>query len=446
MYLNENCILEALNKIDKRKSCGPDNIPPVFVKNCANSLVNPLSHIFNTSLKLGRFPEKWKPSYIVPIFKSGARNNIENYRGIAILCTFGKIFESLVTNFLTQQLSNLISPSQHGLMRGRSTCTNLLEFVNLSVGKIEEGNQIDVIYTDISKAFDRLIHRVLLNKLFRFGVHSSMLAWIQSYLSAREQFVKVCGWISKPIYVTSGVPQGSHLGPLLFILFMNDAPDVLNYSKCLMFADDLKLFSPVKSILDAINLQRDLDMLSSWCQRNCLSLNINKCKTMSFYRLNTPIIYNYAISNVPLVRVYEIRDLGVVFDRTFTFNSHIDLIVAKAYSMLGFMMRICADFNAVSVFFSLYNAYVRSHLEYAAVVWSPNYDVHINRIESVQKFGYYNVIKFAPYLFKCSLLNIELLSDRRRNAKLLFVFDILSGRIDSHNCCLYLTFMIHQDL
>ena len=154
-------------------------------------------------------------------------------------------------------------------MKGRLTCTNLLEFVNFSIGKIEEGDQVDVIYTDISKAFDRLLHSVLVRKLHRIGVHSAMLSWIQSYLSDREQFVRVSGWISDSIKVTSGVPQGSHLGPLLFILFMNDVPDVLNYSKCLMFADDLNIFCSVKSVLDALNLQRDLDMLQS-CHANAI--------------------------------------------------------------------------------------------------------------------------------------------------------------------------------
>ena len=221
---------------------------------------------------------------------------------------------------------------------------------------------------------------------------------------------------------------------------MNVVPDTLIYSNCSMFADDLTIFCRVKFILDATNLQRDLDTLSSWCQRNCLALNISKCKTMSFYRNRSPIYFNYEIQNTHLMRVLEIRDLGVVFDRTLSFNFHIDFIVSKAYSMLGFMMRICSDFTAASVFISLYFTHVRSHLEYAAVIWSPNYVVHINRIESVQKkfysflfkkFGYYNVIKFAPYEFKCSLLNFEQLSDRRKNAKILFVFDVLTGRVDS---------------
>ena len=141
-----------------------------------------------------------------------------------------------------------------------------------------------------------------------------MLAWIKSYLSNRQQIVRVSGWTSKPINVTSGVPQGSHIGPLLFLLFMNDVPNVLNYSNCLMFADDLKMFYSVKSRLDAMNLQRDLDMLSLWCQQNCLSLNINKCKTISFHRKKLPIQFSYKIDHTELERVSEVNDLGVLFD------------------------------------------------------------------------------------------------------------------------------------
>ena len=136
----------------------------MFLKRCAQTLVIPLQILYNASLKSGTFPSKWKPSYIIPIFKSGSRNSIENYRGISILSAFGKLFESLVTNFLTAQFSNYISPKQHGFMKSRSTSTNLLEFVNFTIGVIEEGDQVDVIYTDICKAFDRLLHSVLLKK------------------------------------------------------------------------------------------------------------------------------------------------------------------------------------------------------------------------------------------------------------------------------------------
>ena len=147
----------------------------------------------------------------------------------------------------------------------------------------------------------------------------TQLKWIKSYLSDRQKIVRLSGWTLKPINVTWGVPQGSHIGPILFILFMNDVPNVLNYSNCFVFADDLNIFYPVKLYLDALNLQRDLDMLSLWCQQNCLSLNINKCKTMTFHRKRFPIQFSFNIDSIELERVSEVKDLGVLFDVTLSY-------------------------------------------------------------------------------------------------------------------------------
>ena len=242
---------------------------PIFIKQCAR-LADPLLFIFNLSLSTGIFPTRWKPSYVIPIFKTGSRNNIEHYRDIAVLSALSKLFESLVTSYLTSQLSSVISTNQHGFMKGRSSSTNLIEFVNFSVGKIKKYTQVDAVYIDIRKAFDSLCHLILLMKLRQIGVQSHLLSWIESYLSDRKQFVRMSSLVSKPINVTSGVPQGSHLGPLLFILFVNDIPDNLRFSNCLMDADDLKIYLDVQSSLKSLNLQCDLDTLALWYQQKSL--------------------------------------------------------------------------------------------------------------------------------------------------------------------------------
>lgn len=440
IYLSHEDVLKSLQTIDVNKGCGPDDIPPIFLKSCADSLVKPLHYIFNRSLSTGIFPSQWKISYISPIFKSGSRKKVENYRGIAILPTFGKLFESMVSDILSIKLSPVIALQQNGFFHGRSTVTNSSIFTNFAVNTVESGSQLDVAYTDFQKAFDRVNHNMLIKKLCKIGIHSSLLYWIESYLTERTQFVKIGQQRSSMFPVQSGVPQGSHLGPLLFLVFINDVVDVLQYTDCLMYADDIKIFRTVDSICDAVHLQYDLDSMAEWSQRNRLSLNIAKCKIVTFHRKRQPVLFDYQINSEVLLRETQMRDLGIVFDDKLSFTVHIDYVISKAYAMLGFVMRICSDFKDPRAIKSLYFAHVRSHLEFGSVVWCPNYATHSNRIESIQKrfmchifkkFGWYRYVQFAPYAFKCDLLNIKSLEQRRRDACAVFIFDILSGKINS---------------
>jgi hypothetical protein len=441
LVLTEDTVLKALLRINASKGDGPDNVSPLFVSKCAHSLLQPLRSIFNLSLSSRNFPSRWKISYVKPIFKSGARNDVENYRGVAILPTFGKLFESIVCDYLTLRFRGKISIKQHGFLKGRSTSTNLVEFANHAISVVESRSQLDAIYTDIRKAFDRVRHNVLLKKLNGMGLHSDMLGWLESYLRDRRQYVKVLGWKSRSFSVGSGVPQGSHLGPLLFLLFIDDVTKVFKYSKCSLYADDLKLFKKIQTVLDSSSLQRDLDALYEWCKFNCLDLNIGKCSVISFYRIRQPIIFGYAIDGTSLERVKRIRDLGVYFDENLSFNYHVDYIVSKAYAMLGFMKRICYEFRDVRSLKSIYFAHVRSHLEYAAVVWYPYCSTYRARIESVQKqFLIYALrrsvwrdseYRLPSYLSRCGSIGVETLARRRINQGVFFVYDLLRGHIDS---------------
>lgn len=241
LSLSKERVAEALNMVDIEKGDGPDNISPLLLRNCSSSLNVPLHHIFNLSLG-SNFPALRKVSYIVPIFKTGSRSDVECYRGVAILPTFGKLFESIVCEVLTEKFKKVISFSQHGFIKGRSTATNLIEFVNEATRVVERGNQLDVVYTDVRKAFDRIRHSSLLYKLKELGMHSMLLNWIESYLCGRTQYVKMMGWKSQSFPVTSGIPQGSHLGPLLFLVFINDVTSVIKSSECSLYADDLKIY------------------------------------------------------------------------------------------------------------------------------------------------------------------------------------------------------------
>lgn len=341
------------------------------------------------------------------------------------------------------KIKPIISFKQHGFTKKRKTATNLVEFTSCVVNVIESGKQLDVIYTDFSKAFDRVSHSVLISKLTELGIFSHAVNWIESYLRGRSQVVKIGSSRSKIIQVVSGVPQGSHLGPLLFILFVNDIPDIFKTANCLMYADDVKIFHPVSSITDANELQSDLDAFTLWCRNNRLALNVSKCKQMSYTRrIKNTITFSYCINQTPLTRVSQIRDLGVLFDSDICFNNHVNAIVTKACSMLGFLFRLCSEFRNPNSLKALYCAHVRSHLEYCSVVWFPYYDTYSHKIESVQKkflkflfyrFGWYRLVKYAPYNFKCKLVHLESLEDRRRNSSVFFFHDILSGHIDAPN-------------
>lgn len=434
-------VLYGLLHLNENKGVGPDNIPPIVLIRCAYSLAAPLCKIFNLSLSTGQFPNKWKISFVKPIFKSGSRCDVKNYRGISIASSMAKLFDSLVTKALTNHFTSYLSPNQHAYVKGRSTTTNLLEFVHTANSTLSENCQLDVIYTDFSKAFDQVNHVVLLRKLERMGIHSSLLAWISSYLSSRLQCVKISNCTSSSFIVTSGVPQGSHIGPLLFILFINDLVHILNYSECLIYADDVKLFTRISCVNDMLHFQRDLNDVCQWCVVNKITLNVNKCKQVSFYRNKPRVISHYNLAHQPLEKLTNIRDLGVLFTRNLSFNRHVDAAVAKAYSMLGFVKRICRDFTNLEALKSVYCAHVRSHLEYAAIIWNPYYSAHSIKIESIQRkfvlfvlrhrYARISSFNLPSYESRCKILNLSVLSIRRKLFCVLFIHDVLSNRIDS---------------
>lgn len=348
-------IIDALKEVSK--SVGVDGIPPIVLQKLS-CIIEPLALLFNRSLSSGIFPEIWKKSHIVPIFKNGKRSDITNYRGITIIPGIPKLFEKIVTKYLQFDVNNFISIHQHGFVKQRSSITNLCELVMFGINTLEEKSQLDVVYTDFSKAFDCINHTILLEKLNNFGFNSSILNWIKSYLKNRKQYVLVNGHHSKLIDVHSGVPQGSHLGPILFIIFINDIVEQLKYSKCLLYADDLKIFRRIDTAIDAELLQKDVDILVEWCDINKLTLNIKKCMVMSFFKLKTPIrnVYNIAGNNLECVDT--IKDLGILFNSNMTFNNHIELISSKCNIILGLIMRLSNNFknvkaiNKISIYFT----------------------------------------------------------------------------------------------
>jgi hypothetical protein len=358
----------------------------------------PLHYLFNLSLSLGIFPDYWKTSFIRPIPKSSSDlSNISNYRPISLLSLIPKLFESIVANKIFPVLNHVIIDDQHGFRRNKSTITNLLNFRNFISDALSCGSNVDVIYTDFAKAFDKINHQILFSKLKQIGICGSFLSWIISFIENCQQIVVYKEFLSIPIRVTSGVPQGSHLAPILFFIFIND----ILFQNCskLMFSDDIQIFRTVNNQNEADLLQLDLNYLYEWCTYNNFTLNINKCQLMTFSRARVVSFFNYNLNGEPLLRTFgPIKDLGIYFDLKLKFDCHITNIVNRSNKILGFIYRNCADFDDSLALKSVYCSLVRSICEYGSIIWSPYQLGHKHKIEEIQ----YKFLRFL--LHKCSII------------------------------------------
>lgn len=275
-------------------------------------------------------------------------------------------------------------------------------------------------------------------KLERLGFGGSLLDWLRSYLAGRTMCVKIGDVVSAAFAVFSGVPQGSHLGPFIFLLYMNDVHLLLKCHK-LSYADDIKLYAVIETRSDALFLQDQLNIFANWCMDNRMLLNASKCAVITFTRKRSAIAFDYKLTNTLLSRTSCVKDLGVMLDSKLTFSDHLAYTTAKASKTLGFIFRIAKKFRQISCLKALYCSLVRSTLEYCSVVWSPFYQNSIQRIESVQrKFVRYaqrHVLWADPlnppcYVERCKMLQLDLLSTRRDVAKVTFVTDLLQSSID----------------
>ena len=277
-------VYERLTNLNIGKSPGPDTIHPRMLKELANELCKPLEIIFSKSLSEGKLPDDWKKADITAIHKKGDKHAPENYRPISLTPICSKILEKIIRDKMEVYLisNNLLSGKQFGFMKGKSTILQLLKVLDDWTEAVDARLPVDVIYTDFQKAFDSVPHSGLLQKLTSVGIKGKLHAWIQSFLSNRKQRVKIKGCTSEWMEVLSGVPQGSVLGPLLFIIYINDIVDTLG-CHCYLYADDMKLYKIIQSNDDCISLQSDMDRVVEWSSDWKIKLNIAKCKVI---RLN----------------------------------------------------------------------------------------------------------------------------------------------------------------
>lgn len=244
--------------------------------------------------------------------------------------------------------------------------------------------QVDSVYIDFSKAFDLVNHKLLIDKARCIGIDGSVIKWLESYLTSRTQFVKIRSSLSREIVVSSGVPQGSHLGPILFAIYMNDVLPCLINSKLVVYADDLKIFNVIKSPMDCGKIQDDLSNVLNWSVENGLTINSNKCNIISFNVNRQSFDFNYIIGNQNIERVNCVKDLGILLDSTLSFDKHIEYIVSKVSRIVGFITRFSKDFYNTDTILKLYKTLVLPNFTYCCQIWRPYKNYLINYLESAQ--------------------------------------------------------------
>ena len=385
IVVTEKMVEELLSKINPNKSVGPDDLHPRLLKELSNCLISPITVLFNFTLKYG-IPDDWKVGHISPIFKKGSKKNAENYRPISLTSVLCKIMEKIIRSHLMIHLmeNKLLSSKQFGFISGRSTTTQLLYFIDKCISTITEGNVVDVMYFDFAKAFDCVPHNRLLQKLTSFGITGNTYNWIKSFLLQRKQFVSVNGVKSKTENVLSGVPQGTVLGPILFVMYINDLLDGI-IADGLLYADDTKIFKCIMNKNDALCLQSDIDKLENWARVWLMNFHPGKCHTLTLGKFeNIQHAHQYKICNQNIEHVDVEKDIGVQIDEELSFEQHISTKVRVANAIMG-QIRRSFTFLDPDTFKKLYTSMVRPHLEYGQCIWSPFLMKYINMIERVQE-------------------------------------------------------------
>ena len=421
---------------------GCDGISPRLLKHSALALYQPFYHLFQLSLSQSYLPFEWRTHLIKPIFKSGERNSVRNYRPISLLSVVSKVLEKLVYNSIVDYTSSSISSCQFGFLRGRSTLQQLLIFFNILHNS---SSQIDVVYLDFRKAFDSVAHNELLLKLWNFGINGKLWSWMKAYLTDRLQYVSVGHSTSSTLPVLSGVPQGSILGPLLFLIFVNDMPDTAWFSKILLFADDAKCIMPISSPLDSTYLQSDLLRLSQWCTTWNLYLNENKCSIVHF-KARPSSTFNYHLNYQQITSSDKEKDLGLVVSADLNWQSHYQLISSKAYKILGLLRRVFSNSILLSARLSLYISLVRSQLLYCSPVWHPYLLKDIRALELVQRRATKFIVNNNDMDYRNRLLSLKLLPLMMEYeiADNMFLVKCLKSSSDHFNICDFVEFCAHS--
>ena len=411
-------ILDLILSLSKNKASGYDEVPVKLLQEAAEYVCEPLSYIFNISLSAGIFPDDLKIAKVIPLFKKGEKDKPSNYRPISVLPIVSKIFEKLVNARLITFLenNNVLFEHQYGFRRGYSTKHSLVNLMD-QISKCVDNKQVTLgIFLDFAKAFDTIDHDILLQKLQHYGIRGLPLKWFSNYLVNRKQYVFLDGSKSEKEDILCGVPQGSVLGPTLFVIYINDLPKSSSYFHFRLFADDSNLFHTFESGLHNINLTESNDNLFDvvqWCDANKLTINHNKTKYVLFknrrYCINVQGVLD--IKGNILQKVNCANFIGINIDEHLTWKHHIDEICKKIRKDVGIIYKL-RHFVTRQVLMMIYNAFILPHITYGIEVWGGTYTTYLNQIFVIQKravraMTFKNHMDHSmPLFYECKILDL----------------------------------------
>ena len=410
LVVTPELVAKKIKATKDNKSPGVDGIPPKLLMETVEQISIPLARVFKLSLKEGVVPFEWKEANIIPLFKKGSRNKSENYRPVSLTSVICKLLERLIKDHMVDFLvkHKLLNSSQHGFLKARSCLTNMLCFLEEITKWIDVGSPVDIIYLDFQKAFDKVPHQRLLLKLKAHGIGDSITDWIEQWLTDRRQRVVVDGEVSNWKSVLRGVPQGSVLGPILFLIYINDLDDSIT-SNVLKFADDTKLFRKVNTDGDKQHLQNDLDRLVKWSEKWQMLFNFGKCKCLHTGHGNLNV--NYKMGDTVLGTTVKEKELGVTISADMKFSEQCGIAASKGNQIFGFIRRNIT-YKGKKLIIPLYKAIVRPHLEYCIQAWRPYRKKDIDTLERIQRRATKMIpelrdLSYEERLKECGLTTLE---------------------------------------
>ena len=437
----EQDILDAIGELDPYAAAPDGDIPAKVLCSCKDSLAEPLWMLWKESFESGIIPTDLKLQFIAPIYKKGDKTQAVNYRPISLTSHLIKIFERVMRNHLVKYLEdqNLLPDSQHGFRKGRSCLTQLIEHVDSVLKALNDGNEADVIYLDYSKAFDKVDHKILLRKMQLYGISGKVLKWIETFLTHRKQTVVVEGEKSSFRDVESGVPQGTVLGPIFFILYVIDMVLTAKNSKSLTFADDTKLMKVIAHLLCSALLQADLTSVIQWSIANNMLLHedkfvvMNYCLNLSMLLRNLPFTAEtrqyHTTDGMILEASPYTRDLGVYLADDCSWSFHINKISKEARKIASWVLGAFRD-RSVLTMTILFKSLVRSKLEYCCPLWNPAKIIDIQTIENVQKEFTRKINGLSDLNYWDRLKRLKMLSLQRRRERytIIHAWKVLNGK------------------